>query len=436
MKRVFINAGFVLVSAVLIFSAIRLSTTGYAEAAPAKSSPTITWLHQFGTDGTDVAYNVDVDGAGNTYVVGYTDNTLPGQASSGETDAFIRKYDRKGNELWTHQFGTIASDYASGVAIDEPGNAYVVGSTGGTLPGQTSSGETDAFVRKYDRWGNELWTHQFGTAGIDIAYSVAVDSPGNAYVLGYTNDTLPGQTSSGDFDIFVRKYDRAGNELWTQQFGTTTPDYARDIAVDRAGNACIVGSTGDTLPGQTSSGTQDAFVRMYDKSGSELWTHQFGTDVLDYAYGVAVDSPGNAYVVGHTNGTLPGQISSGNKDAFIRKYDRTGNELWTRQFGTDSLDFVYSVAVDGPGNAFVLGHTDGILPGQTPSGGQDAFVRQYDRAGNELWTYQFGTAGLDIAYRIAVNSSGNAGVVGFTNGTFPGQTSSGGLDAFVVMFSR
>ena len=57
------------------------------------------------------------------------------------------------------------------------------------------------------------------------------------------------------------------------------------------------------------------------------WLHQFGTSSYDYARGVAVDGSGNAYVVGRTRGALPGQTSSGGDDAFVRKYDDTGTEL-------------------------------------------------------------------------------------------------------------
>ena len=51
-----------------------------------------------------------------------------------------------------------------------------------------------------------------------------------------------------------------------------------------------------------------------------------------------MDSDGNVYVAGVTYGTLPGQTNSGNYDAFVRKYDADGNELWTRQFGSASFD--------------------------------------------------------------------------------------------------
>ena len=77
--------------------------------------------------------------------------------------------------LWTHQFGTSADDAAYGITIDSSG-LYVAGVTEGALPGQTSEGEWDAFVRKYVADGNEVWTHQFGTSAVDHAYWITTDS--------------------------------------------------------------------------------------------------------------------------------------------------------------------------------------------------------------------------------------------------------------------
>ncbi len=376
-----------------------------------------------------------VDGSGNVYVAGYTTRTLPGQTfGGGLTDAFLRKYDATGNEVWTRQFGTSSTDLAYGVVADGLGNVYVAGYTTGTLPGQTSAGDPDAFVRKYDATGNQLWTRQFGSPGGDEALGVAVDGLGNVYVAGHTGGTLPGQTSAGGLDAFVRKYDATGNQLWTSQFGRSGNDIARGVVADGLGNVYVAGVAYGTLPGQTSAGGGDSFVRKYDATGNILWTRQFGNSTGDVAYSVAADGLGNVYVAGHTQGTLPGQTSAGSSDAFVRKYDATGNELWARQFGSSSGDIAYGVAVDGLGNVYVAGVTPGTMPGQTLAGGDDAFARKYDATGNELWTRQFGSSSSDYAYGVAVDGLGNVYVAGFTDGTLPGQISSGGSDAFVVKF--
>jgi hypothetical protein len=380
---------------------------------PAIRAQTIQWTRQFGTTATDEVYGVAVDATG-VYLVGDTVGTLPGQTSAGGSDAFVRKYDADGTELWTRQFGTTSYDYAFGVAVDA-GGVYVVG------------GADDAFVRKYDADGTEQWTRQFGTVKFDYALGVAVDATG-VYVAGYTYGALPGQVNAGGADAFVRKYDVNGNVVWTHQFGTSSNEPASAVAVNATG-VYMAGYTDGVLPGQVSTGGTDAFVRKYDVDGNVVWTRQFGTASSDSASGVAVDATG-VNVVGSTSGTLPGQTSAGGTDAFARKYDVNGDVLWTRQFGTASSDSASGVAVNGSG-VDVAGYTEGALPPQVSAGGIDAFVRKYDASGTELWTLQFGSANSDAALGVTVDATG-VYVGGVTDGTLPGQASGGGVDAFVI----
>jgi WD40 repeat protein len=395
-------------------------------------APDIVWTRQFGTSREDVPLGVSVDPNGSVLVAGRTNGELPRQSSAGEDDAFVRKYGTAGNERWTRQFGSSGSDNAAGVSVDPDGNVLVAGTTRGALPGQSSAGEFDAFVRKYDTAGNELWTRQFGGSGSDSATGVSVDPDGNVLVAGSTRGALPGQSSAGEADAFVRKYDSAGNELWTRQFGSIGSDEAIGVSVDPDGNVLVAGSTYGALPGQSSAGGQDGFVRKYDTAGNELWTRQFGTSGWDRADEVSVDANGNVLVAGVADGVLPGQSSAGSQDAFVRKYDIAGNELWTRQFGTSFVDHAYGVSIDANGNVLVAGHTEGALPGQSSSGGADGFVRKYDTTGNELWTRQFGTSNTDLATAVSVDARSNVLVAGFTFGTLPGQSSAGDVDAFVL----
>ncbi len=388
----------------------------------------LLWIRQFGTITSDYAHAVAVDGSG-VYVAGSTDFALPGQTEAGAPDAFLRKYDADGTELWTRQFGTVRGDYAHAVAVDGSG-VYVVGFTGGTFLGQESAGNADAFLRKYDADGTEVWTRQFGTDAYDEAAAVIADGSG-VYAAGHTQGVLSGETSAGAQDVFLRKYDADGTEVWTRQFGTDALDIATAIAVDGSG-VYVAGVTEGALPGQTYGGDLDAFLRRYDKSGTEGWTHQFGTSRWDVARAVATDASG-VYVAGWTLGTLPDQASAGGLDAFLRKYDADGTEGWTRQFGTDEWEYAYAVATDSSG-VYVAGSTGGTFPGQTKAGSGsslEAFVRKYDTSGTEVWTRQFGSAvGLVEAYAVAADPSG-VYAAGVAIGPLPGQTPLGGQDAFL-----
>ncbi len=394
------------------------------------------WVCQFGTPSIDYAMAISVDAAG-VYVAGSSRGTLPGQTSAGRDDAFVRKYDADGKELWTRQFGTASDDLALAISVAASG-VYVAGWTEGTLPGQTSAGSRDAFVRKYDADGKEVWTRQFGTASEDLAREITVAASG-VYVAGWTFGTLPGQTSAGRDDAFVRKYDADGNEVWTRQFGTSSGDRSWAISAAAAG-VYVAGGTEGTLLGQTSAGREDAFLRKYDADGNEVWTRQFGTASDEGISASSADASG-VYVAASTSGTLPGQASAGDDDTFVRKYDADGNELWTRQFGTSGYDHAFAISVAASA-VYVAGRTVGTFPGfmfarglyaylrRRMSDDRDAFVSKYDANGNQGWTHQFGTPSDDLPWAVSADITG-VYVAGETAGALPGQTSAGGTDAFV-----
>jgi len=396
-----------------------------AVAAPAAMAQNLAWINQFGSVSTDDASSVSVNGAA-VYVGGSTSGALPGQTTNGSQDGYVRKYDASGGELWTRQFGTSLVDQVLCLAADATG-VYGAGYTRGTFAGQASAGSLDAFVRRYDASGNELWTRQFGTPSVDQAMAIAADATG-VYVAGSTSGAFAGQTSIGMEDAFVRKYDSNGNELWTRQFGTPSSDQVLGMAADGTG-VYVAGSTGSTLPGQSSTGSEDAFVRKYDANGNELWTRQFGSTSFDMGRSVALDATG-VYVAGVTLGALPGQTNAGSTDGFLRKYDANGSELWTRQFGSASTDDALAAA-GGAAGVFVAGFTMGALPGQVSAGMADAFVRCYDANGGEQWSLQFGTSTTEAARGVSAGASG-AYLAGFSFGVLPGQTAAGFQDAYLA----
>lgn len=280
---------------------------------------------------------------------------------------------------WARQFGTSWPDIASDVATDEAGNVFLVGQTGGVLPGQSRQGGlSDAYLRKYDGEGNELWTRQFGGQGDDAAQDVAVDHSGNVYVVGITAGNFPSGTIVGGIKgAFLRKYSLDGAEVWERQFGVENFASANGVAVDTKGNVYVAGQVQGALPGQIGAGFDDAFLRSYDSDGRMLWTVQFGAEGGDFATDVAVDGKGNVYVVGWSRGELKGQVNAISIHTFIHKFDGDGQRLWARQLDAEGFDRATGVVVDTQGNAYVVGWISGVLPGQSQFGGTDAFLAKY-----------------------------------------------------------
>lgn len=212
--------------------------------------------------------------------------------------------------------------------------------------------------------------------------------------------SLPANTHRGGEDAFVSKLRSSdGVVLWTSQFGTTLDDRSEGIAVDSAGLIVVAGSTLGALPGQTSAGDRDAFVRKLNADGSVVWTRQFGSGGFDSANALAVDSTGSIYVGGDTQGLLDPQAPASG-GGFVRKYTSAGGVDWTRQIIGGWNDNVYGLAADATG-VYVVGSTDGELPGQNSSGGFDSYVLKYNSLGTLTWTRQFGTGSSDAAFGVA-----------------------------------
>jgi hypothetical protein len=316
---------------------------------------------------------VAVDRAGNAYVGGRTFGTLPGQRSVGGWDGYLRKYDPSGTEVWTRQFGSGGGEVVSGVTVDDTGAVTVAGATRAALPGQTNAGEHDAFVRRFDADGNELWTSQFGSHEDDYAVGVTSGPGGDVVVTGTTTGFETG-TGAGSHDVFVRRYDSAGGLRWKRQFGSPYDDYGLAVSIDAGDNVFVAGSTGGTLPGGVSSGLADAFVRKFDARGAEVWLHQFGTPGMDDAEGIAIDPEGNVSVAGRLNGTVPPQPPNGGPDIYAAELNPAGEELWLDRFGSDQPDYALGLALDPAGGFYLTGGTLGTLPGQERARERDAFV--------------------------------------------------------------
>jgi hypothetical protein len=277
------------------------------------------WARQFGSAQADLASTVVVDASGNVYVAGTTLGSLGGFTNAGASDMFVSEFDSNGNQLWIQQVGSTGIDEAWGIAIDSSGNVNVVGSTYGSIvSGTSNAGLSDIFAAQYTQTGSQNWIVQFGSTGYEEPLAAAVDANGNLYIAGYTSGILPsGGTSSGGFDAFLAQYSSSGSQSWVQQLGSSGADAAYAVNVDSNGNVYVAGVAGGAMASSLSyQGATDAFVAQYDSSGNQLWLQEFGTSSPDGAYSVVADSSGNVYVSGATFGSLaPGIANAGSGDA-------------------------------------------------------------------------------------------------------------------------
>lgn len=399
-----------------------------AVTPPRAHSQTFEWIRQFGSTDEERIGQGATDSLGNVYVSALTYGNLI--SPFGYTDPLITKYDSAGNLLWKRQLQSSGEEQGIGLATDAVGNAFVVGYTSDSF-GEPKPGGFDAFLTKLDSAGNTLWTRLLGTANYELASGVATDPQGNVFVSGATNGNLAGSHLGGAWDAFLAKYDSAGNQLWKRQFGTSSDDFGNAVSADPFGNVYASGQTSGDLAGPN-HGSSDTYVAKFDAAGNQLWSRQFGSDGVEYSGGTSSDELGNIYLSGFTSGSLAGTNAGGTFDAFVTKYDAAGDLQWNRQLGTAADDRGSDVSADEHGNVFLAGATGGNLGGTNLGGYFDAFIAAYRSDGNLQWTKQLGAAADDQGTSVVPDGLGSVYLAGGIGGSFSSNT--GKQDGFVAKF--
>jgi uncharacterized delta-60 repeat protein len=307
-------------------------------------------------------------------------------------------------EEWIARYnGGNGFDVAYGMAVDGSGNAYVTGAS--VSPGTCNFYCDDYATVKYNASGTQQWVARYNGPGNDDdhAVAIAVDGSGNVYVTGASIGT-----AWPDYDYATVKYDSSGQEQWVARYNGPGNDFdfATAIAVDASGNVYVTGASEGS-----GTGPFDYATIKYDASGNQLWVARYngpGNDD-DEAYAIAVDASGNVYVTGYSSGS-----GTGNDYATI-KYNSAGQEQWVARYNgpSNSNDYANAMAVDVSGNVYVTGFSDG-------SGtGFDYATVKYDSSGQEQWVARYNGPGNDDdePSAIAVDSSGNVHVTGYSTGS-------------------
>jgi hypothetical protein len=426
-------------------------------AAKLDTDGNVMWASSAGGTGNDTGFAIACDNIGQCYVAGWFRDApaIFGNVTltnSGSFNWFVAKYDVAGNVLWAKCNTGNSDSQPKGIAVDAEGNVYVTGRfSGSAIFGSTSlnASSYEFLLIKYNNSGTVSWARTAGGTGLDYGSSVAVDSVGNPYVTGYfessrmnVGSTTLTNYSTGVGEFFTAKYDASGNPIWAKSAEGGDDDEGRHIAVDTYGNACVIGFFHSrtlrfgsiTLTNHNTLFTSDVFMVKYDAVGALLSAESFGGSSQDAGRGVCADRAGNLFLSGSFMGSAAfgstNLNSGGSSDAFLIKLTRKGDApgpgtapefLWARRAGGPDADTQGGIAVDAYGNMYASGHfTTSISFGTTnltSRGDVDAYLAKYDADGTFLWVHQIGGTATDTSTTVALDNANCVYVTGYITGT-------------------
>jgi peptidyl-prolyl cis-trans isomerase A (cyclophilin A) len=243
--------------------------------------------------------------------------------------------------FWKETYNSDANgfDAAADMVLDTNSNLYITGSAA------NSNGDRDCLTIKYDPNGVELWRAWYDgpAGGFDAAEAIALDSDGNVYIAGHSDDA--------NRDMVTIKYDNEGNEEWVERYAYTSQSYdlAAGIAVSDSNDVCVAGKS-------SGANGYDIVTVCYDNQGSELWSDRYDGpgNSTDYPAGVQTDSGGNFLVAGTSKGDGTGD------DCVMLVYSPGGTRLWEHRYdsGSGGNDTVNDMTVAPDDSMIIAGHSE------------------------------------------------------------------------------
>jgi len=384
------------------------------------TSGNVIWAKDVSGDGTFNydAFTITVDVSGNIYIAGhfYGNTVTFGTITLTHQGLFIVKYDNNGNVLWAKD--ALGNAEVISIKSDIVGNIVVVGGfRGGPLTlGTTtltnlnnSSYLDDIFIAKYDTSGNVIWAKSAGSADHDVAQSLSIDISGNLFITGeYGGTTIAFDTitltntssSSPGFDMFLAKYNSAGNIIWVKTAIGSRSDQGQTVTVDVNNNIVVAGIFSSpsitfgniTLTKDTTFFYSEAmFVVKYNGNGNIIWAKNTLGKWNDLVSSITTDAAANIYVAGGvSNDTITfSQSVKAFGGLFLAKYNDNGIPLWAEGVGKGS-NTIRSVALDALNHIYVAGGfwTDTLIfdstilldPNGIVGGPEKVFIAKSDKS--------------------------------------------------------
>jgi len=339
-----------------------------------------SWEKIVGSSLSEYGRALEIDSNGKIFVATQVIN-------NSNYDGCLFSFDNQGNYEWNVSWGGDFVDYAFDIAIDSHDDIYVAGKYDNT---SVYAWGGNAFVIKFDTLGNYLGNITWGGSSDDGAQSIAIDSEDNFYITGATQSFK----IDGDWDIFIAKYNRSLNLIWSKVIpGGGKGNMGHDLVLDDNNNLYLVGNN-VTYP--SGFATYDVFIAKYNSAGMQVWNRTWGTSNDEEAYGIALDSQNNIYI----SGIIGPKGFGSDTNVSLVKFDNFGNEIWNVTWDrgpSDNFDAGYGISIDSRDFIYISGTTE-----SGPSE-LNSTLFKYDSSGNLIWMEEWGGGSWDIGNDVYID---------------------------------
>jgi hypothetical protein len=412
------------------------------------------------TEGDTEALAIAADNAGNIIIGGQVSLTTDFDTNSdagiveviGDDDGYVCKRSPDGSFQWVYRIGgdETSTETVYDIAIDAEGFIYVAGNFSNNCDfdpsdqvAQLYGALTDGYLLKIAPDGTFVWVREISSSGADRAYGVVINNAGDILLCGFLSSQAYIGTPDnllGDFDGgFVCSFTSDGTLNWTRVIEAPSTCTVAKICIgpdDSVYGTGIFSSTFDLDPGigvqeVTSLGDDDGFYFKLDAAGNFVYGDQFGSVAKDWAYAIAVNNDGEAFVTGVFEGDLTlgsgGNALNipyaGNRDGLIFKLNNDGTPAWAKGLGDSSNQRGTSVKTDNQGNPVCSGYFSGTIDTSSEDGVQgvsasdsDHYIIQLDQEGNLQYACSVSGDGVQRAEGLFIGDNNTIYASGYSSG--------------------
>ena len=425
----------------------------------------LMWKRNIGGQLTDKVHSISIDERNNVYVGGRFSDSVdfdPGRCtdlhiSNGKEDAFILKYNSRGEYLWVKCFGGPGDDHVQDIALTGINRYTVTGmfSDSVSIDSQMlkAAGLQDIFIARFDNKRKVQWVQSMGGSREDSCAGIIISKTGSIYISGtfggaanFDPDTSSHTLKSqGSRDIFLAKYWSNGSLAWARGFKGSDHESAHDHIVDDRGGIYLTGAFTGTVnfdPSSTShkmtAGSNDMFVAKHDSNGSHVWSFQLGWGKYETKTVLELDNFGKLWLGGGFNRLIdfdhgPGTAEFGNweyrnKNSFFAAYNPNNGAYYQKAMTFHprivNSDWAQFMKHDSKGNLLLISKISGIVDFD-PDTAQSRYlsgkgvswnyvITKYDSLGKHVWSSSIKCGRINYVTHLTIDDSDNIYIAGET----------------------